>query len=93
MEIAETIKKIMQEVIVPELGKIKEENHKIVAILELTNKRLGEKLKARYEFITDVHNLKVVPHAKCTDSINWNIFISLPCLIRYRFARKSLVIG
>ena len=42
MEIAESVKKILQEVIVPELGKIKEENHKIVAMLELTNKRLDD---------------------------------------------------
>jgi gas vesicle protein len=42
MEIAETVKRVLQEVIVPELGRIKEENHKIVAILELTNKRLDD---------------------------------------------------
>jgi DNA anti-recombination protein RmuC len=42
MEIAETVKKILQEVIVPELGKIKDENSKILAVLEVTNKRLDD---------------------------------------------------
>lgn len=42
MEITESVRKIFQEMIVPELGKIREENHKIVAILELTNKRLDD---------------------------------------------------
>ena len=42
MEITESVKKVLQEVIVPELGKIKEENHEILAILKLTNKRLDD---------------------------------------------------
>jgi len=42
MDISETVKKILQEVIVPELGKIKDENNKILAVLELTNKRLDD---------------------------------------------------
>ncbi len=42
MEIPESVKKLFQEMIVPELGKIQEENQKIVAILELTNKRLDD---------------------------------------------------
>ena len=42
MEIADAIRKIFQDMIVPELGKIREENQKIVAILELTNKRLDD---------------------------------------------------
>lgn len=42
MEIPESIKKLFQEMIVPELGKIHEENQKIVAILEITNKRLDD---------------------------------------------------
>lgn len=42
MEIVEAVKKIFQDMIVPELGKIREENQKIVAILELTNKRLDD---------------------------------------------------
>ena len=42
MEIMEAVKKIFQDMIVPELGKIREENQKIVAILELTNKRLDD---------------------------------------------------
>jgi len=42
VEIMEAVKKIFQDMIVPELGKIREENQKIVAILELTNKRLDD---------------------------------------------------
>ncbi|MCD6294450.1 MAG: hypothetical protein J7M20_05880 [Deltaproteobacteria bacterium] len=42
MEIPEAVKKMFQDMIVPELGKIREENRKIVAILELTNKRLDD---------------------------------------------------
>jgi len=42
MEIVEAVKKIFQDMIVPELGKIREENQKIVAILELSNKRLDD---------------------------------------------------
>lgn len=34
MEIAEAVKKIFQDMIVPELGKIREDNQKIVAILD-----------------------------------------------------------
>jgi predicted phage tail protein len=42
MEIADAVRKIFQDMIVPELDKIREENQKIVAILELTNKRLDD---------------------------------------------------
>ena len=42
MEIADAVRKIFQDMIVPELGKIREENQKIVAILEITNKRLDD---------------------------------------------------
>jgi len=42
MEIADAVRKIFQDMIVPELVKIREENQKIVAILELTNKRLDD---------------------------------------------------
>ncbi len=42
MEIPEAVKKMFQEMIVPELGKIREDHQKIVAILELTNKRLDD---------------------------------------------------
>jgi chromosome segregation ATPase len=42
MEITDAVRKIFQDMIVPELGKIREENQKIVAILELTNKRLDD---------------------------------------------------
>ncbi|MCF8082728.1 MAG: hypothetical protein K9M96_06520 [Deltaproteobacteria bacterium] len=42
MEIAESVKKILQEMVVPELGKIREENKKILAVLEVTNKRLDD---------------------------------------------------
>ena len=42
MEIAETIKKVIQELIVPELNIIKAENREIKVILELTNKRLDD---------------------------------------------------
>ena len=33
MDISETVQKILQEVVVPDLGKIKDENSKILAIL------------------------------------------------------------
>ncbi len=42
MEIAENVRKIFQELVLPELGAIKEESRKIVTILELTNKRLDD---------------------------------------------------
>ena len=42
MDISETVQKVLQEVVVPDLGKIKDENSKILAILELTNKRLDD---------------------------------------------------
>jgi len=42
LEATETVWKIFQEMIAPELGKIREENQKIVAALELTNKRLDD---------------------------------------------------
>ncbi len=42
MEIAETIKKVVQELILPELGVIKGENEKINVLLQLTNKRLDD---------------------------------------------------
>ena len=42
MDISETVQKVLQEVVVPDLGKIKDERSKILAILELTNKRLDD---------------------------------------------------
>ncbi len=42
MDISETVQKVLQEVVVPDLDKIKDENSKIPAILELTNKRLDD---------------------------------------------------
>ncbi len=42
MDISETVQKVLQEMVVPDLGKIKDENSKILAILELTNKRLDD---------------------------------------------------
>jgi len=42
MEIRETVQKVLQEMIVPDLGKIKDENSKILAILDVTNKRLKD---------------------------------------------------
>jgi predicted nucleic acid-binding Zn-ribbon protein len=42
MEIADTIKKVIQELIVPELGHIRSENAEIKAVLQVTNKRLDD---------------------------------------------------
>jgi predicted nucleic acid-binding Zn-ribbon protein len=42
MEIKETVQKVMQEMVVPDLSKIREENSKILAVLEITNKRLDD---------------------------------------------------
>lgn len=43
MEIKETVQKIIQEMVVPDLSKIRDENSKILAILEITkNKRLDD---------------------------------------------------
>lgn len=42
MEIAETVKKILQEIIVPELDSIRAGNSEIKAMLEITNKRLDD---------------------------------------------------
>jgi len=42
MDIGENVRRIFKEMVLPELGKIQEENHKILAILELTNKRLDD---------------------------------------------------
>jgi len=42
MEIKETVQKVIQEMVVPDLSKIRDENSKILAILEITNKRLND---------------------------------------------------
>ena len=42
MEIKETVQKLLQEMVVPDLSKIRDENSKILAILDLTNKRLDD---------------------------------------------------
>jgi hypothetical protein len=42
MEIAETLKKVIQDLIVPELNLLKADNREIKVILELTNKRLDD---------------------------------------------------
>ncbi|MBU4426081.1 MAG: hypothetical protein KKB35_05030 [Proteobacteria bacterium] len=42
MDISETVQKVLQEVVVTDLGKINDENSKILAILDLTNKRLDD---------------------------------------------------
>ena len=42
MDTKEIVQKLLQEMVVPDLGKIRDENSKILAILELTNKRLDD---------------------------------------------------
>ncbi|NVM22447.1 MAG: hypothetical protein HWN68_11785 [Desulfobacterales bacterium] len=42
MEIKETVQKLLQEMVVPDLSRIRDENSKILAILDVTNKRLGD---------------------------------------------------
>lgn len=42
MEVAETLKKIIQEIVVPELNHLKTENAEIKAALHITNKRLDD---------------------------------------------------
>ena len=42
MEIKETVQKLLQEMIVPDLARIKEDNGKILVLLDLTNKRLDD---------------------------------------------------
>ena len=42
MEIKETVKKLLQEMVVPDLSSIRDENSKILAVLEITNKRLDD---------------------------------------------------
>ena len=42
MEIKETVKKLLQEMVVPDLSCIRDENSKILAVLEITNKRLDD---------------------------------------------------
>ena len=42
MEIREIVQKLLQEMVIPDLGRIREENGKILAVLELTNKRLDD---------------------------------------------------
>ena len=42
MEVKETVQKLLQEMIVPDLARIKEENSKILVLLDLTNKRLDD---------------------------------------------------
>ncbi|MEA2005233.1 MAG: hypothetical protein U9O50_03110 [Acidobacteriota bacterium] len=42
MEIKETIQKLLQEMVIPDLSKIRDESNKILAILDLTNKRLDD---------------------------------------------------
>lgn len=42
MEIKETVQKLLQEMVVPDLSRIRDENSKILAILDVTNKRLDD---------------------------------------------------
>ena len=42
MDIRETVQKLLQEMVMPDLGKIKEENGKILTMLDLTIKRLDD---------------------------------------------------
>jgi len=42
MEIKETVQKLLQEMVVPDLAKIKDENGRILSTLDLTNKRLDD---------------------------------------------------
>ena len=42
MEIKETVQKVLQELVLPDLGRIREDNAKILAVLDLTNKRLDD---------------------------------------------------
>ena len=42
MEIAESIKKVIQELILPEFGRMKLENEEIKSLLQLTNKRIDD---------------------------------------------------
>ncbi len=42
MEIKETVQKLLQEMVVPDLSRIRDENSKILSILEVTNKRLDD---------------------------------------------------
>ncbi|MBW2154409.1 MAG: hypothetical protein JRH18_22425, partial [Deltaproteobacteria bacterium] len=42
MEIREIVQKLLQEMVIPDLGRIREENGKILAVLEVTNKRLDD---------------------------------------------------
>jgi len=42
MDIRETVQKVLQEMVVPDLGRIRDENAKILALLDLTNKRLDD---------------------------------------------------
>lgn len=42
MDTKEIVQKVLQEMVVPDLGKIRDENSKILAILDLTNKRLDD---------------------------------------------------
>ncbi len=42
MEIKQKILKLLQDMVVPDLGKIREETSKIITTLELTNKRLDD---------------------------------------------------
>lgn len=61
MDISETVQKVLQEVVVPDLGKIKDENSKILAILDLTNKRL------------DDVNMHLVDQSRRIDEVNKRI--------------------
>lgn len=42
MDIKETVQKVLQEMVVPDLSKIMDENSKILALLDVTNKRLDD---------------------------------------------------
>jgi len=42
MDVRETVQKVLQEMVVPDLGRIREENTKILSLLDLTNKRLDD---------------------------------------------------
>ncbi|MFH0775252.1 MAG: hypothetical protein V2A53_07185 [bacterium] len=68
MEIAESIKKVIQELILPEFGRMKAENEEIKSILQLINKRIDDTNKR----IDDI-NTHLVDQSRRIDGITGRI--------------------
>ena len=79
MEIKETVQKLLQEMVVPDLSRIRDENSKILAILDVTNKRLDDMnshLADQSRRIDDVRSelgQRIDETNKCIDDVRFEL--------------------